>query len=327
MYGDITDVDGIKVGQAENPEALTGCTVILAEGGAVGGVDVRGGAPGTRETDLLRPGNLVERVHAVVLSGGSAFGLDAACGVMRYLEEAGVGFDVGMCKVPIVCSAVIFDLGAGESRKRPDAAMGYKAARAARVGPLRQGNAGAGMGATVGKLFGIKWAMKGGVGSCSTTTSSGVKVGALVVVNSFGDVLDPREGRIIAGSRDPSTGRPADTGAWMLWSPVAATGPQGFAGTVEATLNTTVAVVATDARLTKEQANRVAAMAHDGLARCISPVHTLYDGDTIFSLSLGDKTCDVNVVGVAAAWCVAAAALNAIRSARSVGGIPAAGDL
>lgn len=328
MNNSITDVPGIKVGHAQNDEALTGCTVIVCEGGAVGGVDQRGGAPGTRETDLLRPMHLVEKVHALVLTGGSAFGLDAASGVMRYLEERGVGFDAGVARVPIVPAAVIFDLAIGQADVRPDAAMGYQACVAAGSGPTAQGNVGVGTGATVGKILGMGQAMKSGVGTASLDIGGGVIVGALVAVNAFGDVIDPATNTILAGARTIHTG-PIALGASDYFADTLATfrgligrTAMGFA----ARANTVVGVVATNAKLNKEEANKVAQMAHDGLARAIRPAHTLFDGDTIFALATGDRPADVNIVGAFAAEVFAQAILNGVRAAKSAGGLPGLGD-
>jgi len=307
MYdGKITDVPGIEVGHAQNFHAGTGCTVVISRKGAVGGVDVRGSAPGTRETDLMRPMNLVERVHAVVLCGGSAFGLAAAGGVMRYLEEHGVGFDTGVARVPIVAGAVIFDLGYGDWRVRPDEGMGYEACLNAGTGDVPQGSVGAGTGATVGKILGMECCMKGGVGTSSIRLPGGIVVGAIVVVNALGDVVDPQTGRILAGARDPKTGKFINTWNFIL---------EGNTIKGQELGNTTVGVVATNAYLTKEQANKVAAMAHDGLALAIRPVHTMLDGDTLFALSTGQIECDVNVIGTAAAEAIARAVVNAVKNA------------
>src|SRR2546426_32078 len=240
MHDDITDIPGIRVGHDTNLEAGTGCTVILCDTPAVGGVDVRGGAPATRETDLLHPLNIVEEVHAVVLTGGSAFGLDAASGVMRYLDEQHIGYDALVARVPIVPAAAIFDLAFGSATVRPDAAAGYRACEQATRGPIEQGNVGAGTGATVGKLFGPAFAMKGGLGSASMQLSDGTLVGAIVAVNALGDIFDPQTQQVIAGARNPVGG-------------FVASNPFG---------NTTIAVVATNASLSKVAANKVAQMAH-----------------------------------------------------------------
>lgn len=316
MFNSITDVEGILVGQAADQEALTGCTVVICPQGAVAGVDVRGGAPGTRETDALHPLNLVDRAHGVVLAGGSAFGLDAAGGVMKYLEEQNIGFDVGITKVPIVAAAVLFDLGIGDHRVRPDAAMGYRAAAHAGSGPVPEGNAGAGTGATVGKIQGQGKAMKSGQGTAALRVGELV-VGALVAVNAWGDVVDPLSGEIIAGAL---TGEKTflDTEKYLRESPFSPTGGLG---------NTTIGVIATNAHLTKAQAAKVAQQTHDGYARAIRPVHTLLDGDTTFCLSTGQVQADVNQVGSLAAQVMAQAIGRAVSQARGAGGLPAAVDL
>jgi len=323
MYHAITDVKGIKVGHYTDRKGITGCTVVLCEGGAVGGVDVRGSAPGTRETDLLRPLNLVQQVHAVLLTGGSAYGLDAAGGVMRWLEERGVGFDVGVGVVPIVPAAVLLDLAIGDPKARPDAGAGYQACQAATDGPLEEGSVGAGTGATVGKLLGLRLATKCGLGSASVKIGKGIVVGAIAAVNAFGDVVDPDTGAIVAGTRKPVVGGFVDTARQM----------QGDLGqTILSLASTTLAVVATDAHLTKEGANKVAQMAHDGLARAIRPVHTMFDGDTVFALATGapprrGSAADPSVIGTAAADVVAQAIVRAAGQAESLGGVPAARDL
>ena len=300
----ITDVRGIEVGHAQDEEALTGCTVILCRKGAVAGVDVRGGAPGTRETDLLDPINVVEKIHAVVLAGGSAFGLDAAGGVMHYLEGQKIGFETGAAKVPIVPSAILYDLGLGRANARPDFAMGYHAAVSASALPPAEGNIGVGTGASVGKMRGMKYAMKAGVGTWSIKVR-GIVIGALVAVNAIGDVVDPANGAILAGIR---TG---DTMGWMKKNkPRAAV-----------TSNTVIGVVATNARLSKAQATKVAQMAHDGLARVIRPAHTMFDGDTIFALATGEREADVSMVGVFAAEVMAEAILRGVKMAASAGGL------
>ncbi|MFZ5974180.1 MAG: P1 family peptidase [Bacillota bacterium] len=304
--GGICDVAGIEVGHAQDGKARTGCTVILCRAGAVAGVDVRGGAPGTRETDLLRPGRLVEKVHAVVLAGGSAFGLDAAGGVMRYLEEKGIGFDVGVARVPIVPAAVIFDLGVGDPAVRPDAQMGYAACRNASRGNTEQGAVGAGCGATVGKALGPEYAMDGGIGTASVELQGGITVGAAVAVNALGDVIDPVSQAIIAGARNPDGIGFADSAQIIK------------AGASKAAIgaNTTIGVVATNARLGCAQANRLASVAHNGLAMCIRPCHTMLDGDTIFALSTGDAEADFNAVMQAAVEAVCMAVQNAVARHR-----------
>jgi L-aminopeptidase/D-esterase-like protein len=321
----ITDVRGIEVGHAHDERALTGCTVILCRKGAVAGVDVRGGAPGTRETDLLDPVNLVEKVHAIVLAGGSAFGLDAASGVMRYLEEQKIGFAIGKARVPIVSSAILYDLGLGRADVRPDAAMGYRAAASASSQPPAEGNAGVGMGASAGKMFGLSLAIKAGVGTASITIGDGITVGALVGVNPWGDVVDPATGRIIAGLRSGMARAQrvgsrgdyfADTLA-MMKQPVAPPSPRPASGT-----NTTIGVVATNAKLTKPQATKVAQMAQDGIARAIRPAHTMWDGDVIFALSTGMRAADVSTVGAFAAEAVAEAIVRAVQRATAAGGLP-----
>ncbi len=328
MKNAITDIKGIEVGQAANLEALTGCTVVLCRKGAMGGVDVRGGAPGTRETDLLNPLNLVEKVHAVVLAGGSAFGLDAASGVMRYLEEQGIGFETGAGKVPIVPSAILFDLHLGRSDIRPDAAMGYQAAATASTQRPAEGNAGAGTGASVGKLLGVRTAMKSGIGTASVDAGGGVRVGAIVAVNAFGDVVDPQTGQIVAGARSTQVG-PLKLGQNGYFADTLQSMRSMFGRTVlsfAARANTVIGVVATNARLTKPEANKVAQMAHDGLARAIRPAHTMLDGDTIFALATGEKKADVTTVGAFAAEAFAQACLRAVQEAGSAGGLPGLKD-
>lgn len=316
----LTDVAGIRVGHADDSEALTGCTVVLCEKGAVAGVDQRGGAPGTRETDLLRPMHMVQEVHAVLLGGGSAYGLDAASGVMAYLEENGIGFDVNVAKVPIVPAAILFDLGIGSPDVRPDAAMGRAACQAASDGPVAQGCVGVGMGASVGGMFGPGFQMKGGVGSASVGLGGGTVVAALIAVNAYGDVIDPDTQGILAGARKPPAGKElADTLKAMR-------GLIGKTVVKMANRNTVIGVVATNAKLSKEEANKVAQMAHNGLARTIRPAHTMFDGDTLFALSTGRKGVDVNIIGAYAAEVVAQAVINGIKAATSLGGLPAASD-
>ncbi len=303
---DLAPIPGIRIGHAQDDAARTGCSVILCEEGAVAGYDLRGSAPGTRETDLLRPGMLVERVHAVLLTGGSAFGLAAADGVMRYLEERGKGYNASGVRVPIVPAAVIFDLHVGRADVRPDAAMGYRACTAAGGSSLAVGQVGAGTGATVGKILGMDHCMNGGLGYAHEILPSGVVVAALVVVNALGDVVDPAGGTIAAGARKPEGGGFLDTAAFVRQMPVS--GP--LAGE-----NTTLAVVMTDARFTKEQTGKLARMAQNGLARTLRPVHTMYDGDLVFALAAGGRQADVNVVGTVAADCVSRAILQAVRVA------------
>jgi L-aminopeptidase/D-esterase-like protein len=317
----ITDVPGIRVGHWADRRAATGCTVVLCEKGAVGGVDVRGGAPGTRETDLLRPGTLVQGIHAVLLTGGSAWGLDAAGGVMRYLEERGVGWAFGGGPVPVVVGAVLYDLRLGRGDVRPDAEAGYWACRAAKAGAVAQGSVGAGTGATVGKALGMERCLKGGLGTASEALPSAageLVVGALVAVNSFGEVVDPASGQVIAGPR-------AEGG--------------GFVGTVDILRgaeqapwggeSTTLAVVATNARLTKEYACRLASVAHDGLARAIRPLHTMGDGDVVFTMATGQVAVEpmrYPALEALAAQAVERAVLKAVREARGLAGVPSAAE-
>jgi L-aminopeptidase/D-esterase-like protein len=318
----ITAVPGIRVGHATDLEGLTGCTVVLCEEGAVAGVDQRGGAPGTRETDLLRPMHMVEKVHGVLLAGGSAFGLAAADGVVRYLEERGAGFDAQVARVPIVPAAILFDLDLGDPAVRPDASMGYAACRLATAGPVSGGNVGAGTGASVGKILGPMQAMRGGIGSAAVSLADGLVVGAVVAVNAFGDVVDPQDGTILAGVRKPDSDEPAGTLALMraVSGGAAAIRPGTSSSTV-------IGVVATSARLSKEEANKVAQMAHDGLARAVRPAHTMVDGDTLFALATGDEPADVNLVGAFAAEMVAEAIVRAVKAAEGAGGVPAYRDL
>ena len=320
----ITDVSGIEVGQAQDDKALTGCTVILCRKGAVGGVDVRGGAPGTRETDLLNPINLVEKVHALVLAGGSAFGLDAATGVMRYLEEKKIGFNTGVAKVPIVPSAILYDLNIGRANVRPDSAMGYRAAASASIDAPAEGNVGAGTGASIGKMFGASLSMKAGAGTAGMDIGGGVVLGALVAVNAFGDVVDPQTGEILAGLRSGKVGPLrvgrkgyfADTLTMMKGA--IGRGILGFATRA----NTVIGVVATNAKLNKAQATKVAQMAQDGVARAIRPAHTMLDGDVIFALSTGAVKADVSTVGAFAAEVMAQAIVRAVKMASPAGGLP-----
>lgn len=309
--GSITRVPGIEVGHFTDPRRPTGCTVILARDGAVGGVDVRGAAPGTRETDLLDPSNLVEKVHGIMLAGGSSWGLDAAGGAVRWLEEHGIGFDVVVGRLPLVPGAVLFDLLVGDMRIRPDAAAGYAACEAASRADPAEGNVGAGTGAAVGKIFGIQNAMKGGIGTASITVG-GVTVGALIACNALGDVVDPDTAQVIAGARTDDGKQLRDTRRALLRGEL----PKPLlAGT-----NTTIGVIATDATITKAQAHRLAVTAHDGLARSINPVHTMSDGDTLFALGTGvsGKNPGMMVLSTMAAEVTAIATARAVRAARSV---------
>jgi L-aminopeptidase/D-esterase-like protein len=321
----ITDVAGIKVGHFTDPRKPTGCTVILVEDGAVAGVDVRGAAPGTRETDLLDPINTVQQVHAIVLSGGSAFGLDTASGVLRYLEERGIGFKVGAAVVPIVPAAILFDLALGDHKVRPDAEAGYKACKAATSDAPAEGNAGAGAGATVGKLFGMTRAMKSGIGTAAIRLNDGksnrLTVGAIVAVNAIGDVIDSGTGKVIAGARTPD-------GKSLLGTMNAIIRGEKLPPSVGGT-STTIGVVATDLKLDKAQATKVAQMAHDGLARAINPIHTPFDGDTIFAVATGrsSRAPNVTLIGALAAEAMARAVVRAVRAARGIDGFPGAADL
>ncbi len=321
MHNAISDVPGIKVGHWTNTKAVTGCTVILCEQGAVAGIDVRGSAPGTRETDALRPFSLVQQAHAVLLTGGSAFGLDAASGVMRYLEERGYGLNLGAVKIPLVPAAVLFDLFIGEAKVRPGAEEGYQACLAATDGEIAEGSVGAGTGATVGKILGRQRATKGGLGTASQQIGDDTVVAAIVVVNAFGDVVNPTTGEILAGPRQAEGG--------------------GFSSTVELLksghtsinllpTNTTIGVVATNAALGKGQVNKLAQMANSGLAQAIRPCHTMVDGDTLFALSLGESIeSEVNItqIGAVAADVVANAIVRAITKAQTLADMPAAREV
>ncbi|HEY9089173.1 MAG TPA: P1 family peptidase [Anaerolineaceae bacterium] len=321
----LTDIPGILVGHAQDMEALTGCTVILCKRGATAGVDQRGGAPGTRETDALRPMHMVQKAHAIVLAGGSAFGLDAASGVMRYLNEQKVGFNTGVARVPIVASAILFDLALGNNEVRPTAEMGYQACLAASSPNVQQGNVGAGAGASVGKIFGMGQAMKSGIGTASLDVGGGVIVAAIIAVNAFGDVVDQHSGEILAGARTVQTG-PVTLGATPTFADTLETMKTLAGRTIlhfASLQNTVIGVVATNARLNKEEINKVAQMAHNGLALTIRPAHTMLDGDTIFSLATGQRAADVNIVGAFAAQAVAAAVMNAVLAAEPAGGLPA----
>lgn len=322
----ITDVPGVLVGHAHDPVALTGVTVLLTPAGAVGGVDVRGGAPGTRETDLLRPENAVQELHAVALCGGSAMGLDAASGVVRWLREQNIGFDyMGLARIPIVPAAVIFDLNVGSHDRFPDPDMGYAAAAAASPS-CEEGCVGAGMGAAVGKILGMGAAMKGGVGSWSETLPDGTRVGALAIVNAYGDIWE-EHGGIIAGARDRVRGVFLNAQG-LLRTPEVLAMLDGRRPGSDSGRNTTIAIVATDAALTKSEANKLAQMAHDGLARTIRPVHTPFDGDTVFALSTGHRHGPhLTALGSIAADVLARAIERGVLAAVGMGGLPAARDL
>ncbi len=316
----ITAVPGIKVGHYTLTERPTGCTVILAEAGATAGVDVRGTAPATIETDLLNPVGIVQQIHAVVLSGGSAFGLNSAAGVMRYLEEKQIGFAFGGVHVPTVPGAAVFDLNVGDPKIRPAADCGYRAAQAASTAPVAEGNVGAGAGATVGKTAGLSRGMKSGIGSAAITMPDGLIVAAIVAVNAAGDVIDPATGAVVAGVRTPDGAGLADARVLLR---------RGALGGAAAAGNSTIGVVATNAVLTKTQATRVAQMAHDGYARAIAPSHTPVDGDAIFAMATGAKTGDANagLIGELAAEVMADAVVRAARQATGIPGWPAARDL
>ena len=316
----IVETPGIQVGHCTNLDGATGCTVILAMDGAVAGVDVRGGAPGTRETDLLRPGNLVEKVHAVLLSGGSAFGLDAAAGVVKYLEEKGVGFEAGAVKVPIVSAAVLYHLGLVTHTARPEADDGYRACLSATDRAVEEGSVGAGTGATVGKALGMERAVKGGVGTAAVRTGDGLTAGAIVAVNAFGGVADPKTGCILAGPREASTGEFLDSVEVLLSQNSSAAAPIG--------VNTTIGVVATDAKLTKEQVHHLARVSHDGLAMAIRPCHTIRDGDSMFALATGSSPveADLTALGAAVVEAVSLSIVRAVTLATGLGGVPSASE-
>lgn len=327
LHNAITDVPGIRVGHADDQKAITGCTVILCEQGAVGGVDKRGSAVGTRQSDALDPMHVAPQVHAVVLSGGSAFGLESSTGVMRYLEERGSGFQFGpgAPRIPIVPAAILFDLGLGRSDVRPDAEMGHQACLNASSEPPEEGNFGAGTGATVGKAFGMQGAMKSGIGTASLGLAEGLVIAAIVAVNAFGDIIDPGTGHIVAGARATQDGsipygKPgyfADT-LQIMKTFAGQKFPRPTQGD-----HTVIGVVATNARLNKVETNKVAQMAQDGVSRTVRPAHTMGDGDTIFALSMGDREADVSTVGALAAEVFAQAILRAVRAARPVAGLPA----
>lgn len=311
-------IENFNVGHAQDLTAGTGCTVILCKTGAVTGVDVRGGAPGTRETDLLDPVNLVQQVHAVLLTGGSAFGLDAAAGVMAFLEERQIGFDVQVTHVPIVCGAALFDLNVGDHQVRPDKYMGYQACVNARQDETSRGNVGAGTGASVGKLLGMDRAMKGGLGSFAFQAGN-LKVGALVAVNCLGDVVDPVTGKKRAGLLNEDRTAVDDTENEMVDALKA--GSNLFAG------NTSLGVIVTNADLTKARAAKLASMAHNGFARTMRPAHSMFDGDTIFAMSCGTVAADLSVVGLMAARAMERAVVAAVENTQSLFGLPACRDL
>ncbi len=317
----ITDVAGIAVGHYTDAANGTGCTAVLCEAGAVGGVDVRGSSPGTRETDLLRPTNRITHVHGVLLSGGSAFGLDAASGVVRYLEERGAGYKTSAGVVPIVPAAIIFDLGVVAASVRPGPVDGYAAALAASAGAVAEGSVGAGTGATVGKLLGAERAVKGGLGTWALDLGGGLAVGALMVVNAVGGVHDPDTGELVAGARNPD-------GGMSGWLELLDT-PSSSAGALPAGESTTIGVVATNAALTKEQANKLAAVAHDGIALAVRPAHTMSDGDTLFALATGahEGHADFDRICAAATMVVGRAIVRGVRQASGLGGFPSVSEL
>ena len=315
---EFSEIEGIKVGHAQDLEAVTGCTVIISEKGATVGVDVRGGSPGTRETDLLNPVNLMQNAHAILLAGGSAFGLDAAAGVMQYLEENRIGFDVQVTRVPIVCGAVLFDLTIGDYKVRPDKEMGYQACLNASSVECRQGCIGAGTGATVGKILGMPQAMKSGLGYFALQVDA-LKVGALVAVNCLGDVVDPLIGKKLAGPLKEDMQTLADTEEIMIKS--------CFDKKSLFNRNTTIGVVATNAAFSKAQVTKLASMAQDGYARTMKPAHSMYDGDTIFAMSTGSIEADLSVVGLLAARVMERAVIAAVENAKSLCGLKCYADL
>ena len=312
----LTDVPGIRVGHASDHEALTGCTVVLCGPGAVGGVDVRGSATGSCELETLNPGHVAANVDAIVISGGSAFGLEASCGVRIALEKQGVGFRTSVAMVPIVPAAILFDLGIGRADIRPGMAMGQKAVEAATDAAVVEGNVGAGTGATVGKINGMRQAMKSGIGSASATLGNGVVVAALVAVNAWGDVIDPANGKVVAGARKSPESREFADSAMVLRHQAPSTAATPFRG------NTTLAIVATNAGLNKTQTNKLASLASLGIARSIAPVNTMGDGDITFAISQGNQRATVDAVGSLASEVLAQAVLRAVRAAKSVGGVP-----
>jgi L-aminopeptidase/D-esterase-like protein len=318
LTGTLTDVPGVLVGHAEDLRGATGCTAILCPAGAVAGVEIRGWASGVLGLDVLDPRHLVERIHGVVLAGGSAFGLEAAFGVMAELEAKGIGLATPRGVVPLVVGAILYDLGVGDARARPDRAMGARAAAAAGRGPVAEGSVGAGTGATVGKVFGLERATKAGLGTASRRVGR-IVVGALVAVNAVGDVRDPESRALLAGSRDAPDGHRLVDSAAALRAGAPLGAPRSTA--------TTIGAVATDARLTKAEAARLAGLAHLGLAAVLSPPHTSLDGDTLFALSTGDGAAPLDTLGLAAADCVAEAVVRAVRAATPLGGLPAARDL
>lgn len=316
ISANLNDIKGIKIGHAHNREAVTGCSVVISKKGSITGVDIRGGAPGTRETALLAPEKMVRNIHAIVLAGGSAYGLDAASGVMKYLEEKNIGFDVGVGKVPIVPSAILFDLNIGKCAVRPDKSMGYRACQ--NTGKkLKEGNIGAGMGATVGKIKGPEYAMKGGLGMAAYKINDLI-VGAMVVVNCLGDVVSPDTGEIIAGTLNEEKNNFADSKELILKT---SKEKNFFSG------NTTLGVIITNAKLNKVETNRIASHSHNGLARTMSPAHTEYDGDTIFTMATGEVKTPLNMVKIMAVKSVEDAVVNGIKNAAGLAGYPSIEDI
>ena len=313
------DINGIRLGHAENKTGGTGCSVVICEKGATGGVDVRGGSPGTRETDLLNPMEMVDKIHAVVLSGGSAFGLDAAAGVMEYLENKDIGFDVTVAKVPIVCQAVLFDLAFGDPKIRPDKEMGFSACKNSEIYQDDiNGNIGAGYGATVGKFLGAPYSMKGGLGTYAIKLGE-LEVGAIVAVNCLGDVVDPCDLSFIAGAYDRENDKFLNTENIILENFEHPKNP--FKG------NTTIGIIVTNAKFTKAEANKVASMAHNGYGRTMRPAHTMFDGDTIFTMSTNKVKGDVTTVGMLAAKVMEKAILRGVKSAQGLFNIPSFSDI
>jgi L-aminopeptidase/D-esterase-like protein len=307
----LNEIDGINIGNAQSLKGQTGCTVIICKDGATAGVDVRGGSPGTRETDLLDPVNFVDRIHAVILSGGSAFGLDAAGGVMQYLEEKNVGFDVTVTKVPIVCSAVLFDLVVGDYRIRPDKSMGYEACKNSEINVCKNGNIGAGTGATIGKILGPEHSMKGGLGTYAVQVGD-LKIGAVVAVNCLGDIIDPKNGKIIAGALKEDGRSFANTQQIMLNRYNEKRNL--FSG------NTTIGTVITNGKFNKSEMNKIASMAHNGYGRTMRPAHSVFDGDTIFTMATDEVDADISTVGFLAAEVMEKAIIRAVKSAESISG-------
>jgi L-aminopeptidase/D-esterase-like protein len=314
MTVNITDIKGVYVGHASDFDGLTGVTVILAPSGMTGGVNISGFATSTRQIDALSPSHIVSKVHAICIAGGSAYGLDAASGVMSYLEEKGSGFDVGVARIPIVPTAAIFDLRVGSAKRRPDKDMGYMACQQATVGKVAEGSVGAGTGATVGKFYGIEQAMKGGVGVAADSLDSGLIVGALAVVNAFGDVKDPSTGKILAGARkDKNSYEFADTLELMK---------KGVRRPVSAFQNTTIGVIVTNAKLNKRSASTVARMGSLGITKAVSPGQTIYDGDIVFTLASGQIEVDYHTVGLIAEEMLIKAIIRGVTKAKEVKGIP-----